>query len=88
MLPVDRASGQSLLLFIFASVSLSVAPGALVGVTNPDTVAHTATAAGGQSNSGRIGYDLTRISRLSRKKGVYHHYCFIHQFMVATLQVS
>jgi plastocyanin len=57
-------------------------------VTNPDTVAHTATAAGGQSNSGRIGYDLTKISRLPRKKGAYHYCCFIHQFMVATHRVS
>jgi plastocyanin len=55
--------------FIFAPVSLSVALGTFVKVTNRDTVAHTVTAADGQSNSGRLGHDLTRTFRAPCEKG-------------------
>jgi len=51
-------------------------------------VVHSMTATGHQFTTGNIGHNQTTLFGAPEKKGVYHYYCFVHQFMVATLRVT
>jgi plastocyanin len=46
------------------------------------------TATGHQFTTGNIGHNQTTLFGAPEKKGVYHYYCFVHQFMVAILRVT
>lgn len=74
--------------FMFLPMSLSVAPGATVRVTNKDSATHTLTATGGQFNTGDISQNQTKTFTAPKKPGTYHYICDIHQFMMGTITVK
>ena len=74
--------------FMFYPVTLKVLPGALIKVTNRDSVVHTLTATHRQFNTGTIAHNQTKSFRAPKKAGTYHYICNIHQFMVGTLIVK
>jgi plastocyanin len=73
--------------FMFSPMSVSVAPGSTVSVTNKDSVAHTLTATGGQFNTGDINGSQTKTFTAPSKAGTYSYICNIHQYMKGTIIV-
>ena len=73
---------------MFSPMSITVAPGATIKVTNKDAATHTLTATGGQFDSGNIAQNQTKTFTAPTKAGAYHYICNIHQFMVGTITVS
>ncbi len=73
--------------FMFTPMTVRVAPGATVRVTNRDSVTHTLTATGGQFDTGDVGPGQTRTFTAPTKPGTYHYLCTIHQFMKGTIVV-
>jgi plastocyanin len=73
--------------FMFSPMSVSVAPGSTVSVTNKDSVAHTLTATGNQFNTGDINGGQTKTFTAPSKAGTYHYICNIHQYMMGTIVV-
>jgi plastocyanin len=73
--------------FMFDPMAASVKPGAMISVTNKDSVAHTLTATGGQFNTGDIGANQTKTFTAPTKPGTYHYICNIHQYMMGTIVV-
>jgi plastocyanin len=73
--------------FAFSPATLTVSHGAVVGVTNDDSAAHTVTADDGQS------FDTASIAPgesgklTAPKPGRYAYHCTIHPFMHGTLVV-
>jgi plastocyanin len=73
---------------MFSPMSVSVAPGSTVSVTNKDSVAHTLTATGGQFNTGDINGGQTKTFTAPSKAGSYSYICNIHQYMMGTIVVT
>ena len=73
--------------FMFSPMSVSVAPGSTVSVTNKDSTAHTLTATGGQFNTGDINGGQTKTFTAPSKAGTYNYICNIHQYMMGTIVV-
>jgi plastocyanin len=73
--------------FMFSPMSVSVAPGSTVSITNKDSVAHTLTATGGQFDTGDINGGQTKTFTAPSKAGTYHYICNIHQYMMGTIVV-
>jgi plastocyanin len=74
--------------YMFSPMSITVAPGATVKVTNKDAVTHTLTATGGQFNTGDISSNRTKSFTAPNKAGKYNYICSIHQYMMGTITVS
>ncbi len=74
--------------FMFTPMSVTVAPGATVSVTNKDSATHTLTATGGQFNTGNITQNQTKTFTAPTKPGTYSYICNIHQYMEGTIKVS
>jgi plastocyanin len=74
--------------YMFSPMSITVAPGATVKVTNKDAVTHTLTATGGQFNTGDITSNQTKSFTAPDKAGKYNYICSIHQYMMGTITVS
>ena len=83
------SGGTSIMIsnFMFQPMSLSVAPGSMIRVTNKDSVTHTLTATAGQFNTGNITHNQTKTFRAPAKPGTYHYICNIHQYMMGTIIV-
>jgi plastocyanin len=73
--------------FMFSPMSVSVAPGSTVSVTNKDSVTHTLTATGGKFETGDIGGGQTKTFTAPAKAGTYSYICGIHQYMMGTVVV-
>jgi plastocyanin len=74
--------------FMFSPMSITVAPGSVVKVTNDDSATHTLSATGGQFNSGSIAQHQTKTFKAPLQPGVYSYICNIHQYMMGTIKVS
>jgi plastocyanin len=74
--------------FMFEPMSLTVAPGAKVSVTNKDSATHTLTATNGQFNTGDVAQNQTKTFTAPTKPGTYHYICNIHQYMMGTIIVK
>ena len=74
--------------FMFDPMSLTVAPGGTVRVTNKDSATHTLTATGGQFNTGDIDQNQTKTFTAPMKPGTYHYICNIHQYMMGSIVVK
>jgi plastocyanin len=74
--------------FMFSPMSLSVAPGATVKVTNKDSATHTLTANGNAFNTGDITQNQTKTFKAPMKPGTYSYICNIHQYMMGTIIVK
>jgi plastocyanin len=88
--PSSSSGGTSITIsnFMFEPMSLTVAPGATVKVTNKDSATHTLTAAGGQFNTGEIDQNHTKSFTAPSQPGTYHYICNIHQYMMGTITVK
>ena len=74
--------------FMFSPMSLTVAPGATVKVTNKDSATHTLTANDNAFNTGDITQNQTKTFKAPMKPGTYSYICGIHQYMMGTLIVK
>ena len=74
--------------FVFSPKSITVAPGAMVTVTNQDAVAHTITATKGGFNTGDISPGQSKTFTAPNTAGTYTYICNIHQYMTGMLTVS
>jgi plastocyanin len=74
--------------FMFSPMSLSVAPGATVKVTNKDSATHTLTANDNAFNTGDITQNQTKTFKAPMKPGTYSYICNIHQYMMGTIIVK
>jgi plastocyanin len=74
--------------FMFKPMTLKVAPGATIKVTNKDKVVHTIDANGGQFNTGNISPGQTKSFKAPKKPGKYHYFCAVHTFMKGTIVVK
>jgi plastocyanin len=73
--------------FAFSPATLAVSHGAVVGVTNDDSAAHTVTADDGHSfDTGSIAPGASG-KLTAPKPGRYAFHCTIHPFMHGTLTV-
>jgi plastocyanin len=72
---------------MFSPMSVSVAPGSTVSVTNKDSVAHPLTATGGQFDTGDIDGSQTKTFTAPSRAGIYRYVCNIHQYMKGTIIV-
>jgi plastocyanin len=86
----SSSSGTSITIsnFMFQPMSLTVAPGSMVKVTNKDSAAHTLTATAGQFNTGNITQNETKSFRAPTKPGTYKYICNIHQYMMGSIVVK
>jgi plastocyanin len=66
---------------------ITVTAGTAITFTNDDATAHTATATGGQFDSGTVSPGHSRTIVL-RTAGTYTYYCQFHPFMRATITVK
>ncbi len=73
---------------MFQPMSLTVAPGGTVRVTNKDSATHTLTATNGQFNTGDIDQNQTKTFKAPMKPGTYHYICNIHQYMMGSIVVK
>lgn len=75
--------------FAFNPSSLTVAPGAVVTVTNSDSTTHTVTATGAKAfDTGGVSPGKTTTFTAPTKAGSYPYICTIHPFMKGTLTVG
>ncbi len=74
--------------FEFHKMVLRVNPGALIKVTNRDSVLHTLTSTDHRFNTGDIGHNRTKVFRAPLKAGIYGYICGIHQFMTGSIIVK
>jgi plastocyanin len=86
----STSSGASITIsnFMFQPMSLTVAPGGTVRVTNKDTATHTLTATNDQFNTGDINQNQTKTFKAPMKPGTYHYICNIHQYMMGSIVVK
>ena len=77
--------------FMFAPMSLTVSPGAMVSVHNEDSATHTLSGSGaatGKFNTGDISPGTTKTFTAPATPGTYTYICNIHQFMMGTIVVK
>ena len=74
--------------FQFHKMVLKVNPGALIKVTNKDTVLHTLTSTHKRFNTGNIAHNQTKSFHAPLKAGTYGYICGIHQFMTGSIVVK
>ena len=76
--------------FMFAPMSTTVAPGAVVMVHNEDTVTHTLTDKADPKlfSTGDIAAGQSKTFKAPGQAGSYGYICTIHQYMTGTLIVS
>jgi plastocyanin len=79
--------------YAFSPATFTVAPGAMITVTNHDSVTHTFTALPGSSpqgtfDSGSIAPGTSVTFAAPTKPGSYKYYCAIHNYMTGTLIVK
>jgi plastocyanin len=88
--PSTSGGGTSISIsnFMFSPMSLTVAPGSTIKVTNKDSATHTLTATGGQFDTGDIDQNHTKTFTAPSKAGTYHYICNIHQYMMGTIVVK
>jgi len=86
--PASGSSSITISNFMFEPMTLDVAPGAAVKVTNDDSSTHTLTATGGQFDTGAIAQNQTKTFTAPSKPGQYHYICNIHQYMMGTIDVK
>ena len=86
--PASGSSSITISNFMFEPMTLDVAPGAAVKVTNDDSSTHTLTATGGQFDTGDIAQNQTKTFTAPSKPGQYHYICNIHQYMMGTIDVK
>jgi plastocyanin len=73
--------------FMFAPMTLRVAPGERVRVINRDAVAHTLSALDGKFTTGPIRDNASVTFRAPTRPGTYRFDCAIHPFMIGDLIV-
>ena len=73
---------------MFSPMSLRVAPGATITVTNRDSTAHTLTATDGSFDTGNLAQNQSKTIKAPTKPGTYDYICNIHQYMTGTLVVT
>lgn len=73
--------------FMFSPMTLTVAPGARITVSNEDSAAHTITATGKSFDSGNIAPGRTATITAPAKAGSYSYLCDIHQYMTGVIKV-
>ena len=86
--PSPGGSAITISNFMYEPMTLTVAPGATVAVTNDDSSTHTLTATGGQFDTGDIAQNQTKTFTAPTKPGQYHYICNIHQYMMGTIVVK
>jgi len=76
--------------FMFAPMSTTVAPGAVVTVHNEDTVTHTLTDKADPKlfSTGDIAAGQSKTFKAPGQAGSYGYICTIHQYMTGTIIVS
>jgi len=74
--------------FMFKPMTLKVAKGATIRVTNKDTVDHTVTSTNGSFKTGNIAHNQTKTFKAPKKAGTYHYFCSVHTFMTGTIIVK
>jgi plastocyanin len=75
--------------FMFAPMSVTVAPGAVVTVHNEDTVTHTLTDESDPKlfSTGDIAAGQSKTFKAPNTAGSYSYICSIHQYMTGTIVV-
>jgi plastocyanin len=73
--------------FAFSPETLTISIGDTVAWTNKESATHTATADGGEFDSGNLGNGDT-FSHTFTAAGTYTYYCKIHTSMTATIIVE
>jgi plastocyanin len=73
--------------FAFSPETLTISIGDTVTWTNKESATHTATADGGEFDSGNLGNGDT-FSHTFTAAGTYTYYCKIHTSMTATIIVE
>ncbi len=73
--------------FAFKPASLTITAGSTVTWTNGDAVTHTATADGGEFDSGDLANGKT-FSHTFANKGTFTYHCAIHSNMLGTITVQ
>ena len=73
--------------FAFSPETLTISIGDTVTWTNKESATHTATADGGEFDSGNLGNGDT-FSHTFTTAGTYTYYCKIHTSMTATITVE
>jgi plastocyanin len=75
--------------FMFAPMSVSVAPGTVVTVRNEDTVTHTLTDQTDPKlfSTGDIAPGQSKTFKAPNTAGSYSYICSIHQYMTGTIVV-
>ena len=73
--------------FAFSPETLTISVGDTVTWTNKESATHTATADGGEFDSGNLGNGDT-FSHTFTAAGTYTYYCKIHTSMTATIIVE
>ncbi|MQS11234.1 hypothetical protein F7Q99_02755 [Streptomyces kaniharaensis] len=74
--------------FLFQPANLTVGPGAVVTVTNADTVEHTLTAQDRSFDTGPITPGGTATFEAPTQPGAYSYLCTLHHFMRGILTVA
>ena len=85
--PGTQTSTITISNFMFSPMSAVVTAGAMVTVTNKDSVTHTLTATNGQFDTGNIAGGQSKTFTAPSKAGTYHYICNIHQYMMGTIVV-
>ena len=73
--------------FAFSPETLTISIGDTVAWTNKESATHTATADGGEFDSGNLGNGDT-FSHTFTAAGTYTYYCKIHTSMTSTIIVE
>lgn len=73
--------------FAFSPEPLEVPKGTVVTVTNEDDAAHTATADGGEFDTGNLGQGDSKEITLS-EAGEFAYHCEIHDYMKGVIRVT
>jgi plastocyanin len=74
--------------FMFMPMTLTVAPGTKITVSNEDSATHTLTATDKSFDSGDIAPGKTATITAPTKPGTYGYLCDIHQYMTGMIKVT
>jgi plastocyanin len=85
----SRSNGDAVTIknFAYSPADLTVSRGTTVEFSNRDTTEHTATAGGGQFDTGSIGQGQTKAITLETP-GTFSYVCSFHPFMHGTITVK